>query len=576
MRDSTSFINPSSLKSLPRFEVCLVNLGVKEVSNDSLLKEYILPLPSALASSEWQHYERLLGVISSYYFQVSSDTLSSLKAGNIAVDGNGALRKPHELYDHESKVFSSAFRQQANTRFLSKIVRNSRSFFLNLGLRQETKENYHLCFPEMARRLIMTNAVTDPHLEEDNKIVLSLLTSPWNMYGWRAQDLVKISKEKVFQSREIADDELDYRKTYMATMAAEQKLLCLSEIISPKHIPVCWSQTAFALHQPTAEVLAYIPGGGEPKCITVWQHLEHMKGVAQDLRQDQLEDFISDLRQTYRYLQDHLQMSKAPFEFLKDGAVWLNLSTWDHNAVLLDEFKSSWHSIDDLVLCSLCDSGPIKAVKSGLIQYEVLLRHLGCKSIVYPTHTRPTIHTGRSVSKSLQRLRNDGKLLDITYVTEGRRIEAHRVVLAAISEKCVRQFGGNWAVEDVIEFDQSKDPDNFISYHTLSTMINYAYEDEIDWTEMQASDEDDAQTRTTKLNLLLDLVKGADYWMIPSLLSQVQDKILVAGRIFINLQNVAEVRERAEEAGASAVVELCVKFFEQNRVVVERANATSK
>jgi sacsin len=69
-------------------------------------------------------------------------------------------------------------------------------------------------------------------------------------------------------------------------------------------------------------------------------------------------------------------------------------------------------------------------------------------------------------------------------------------------------------------------------------MIKYAYEDEIDWKEMEVSDSDNADEIAEKLDLLLDLLKGADYWLIPALKSEVEDKILVAGKVFINLENV--------------------------------------
>jgi hypothetical protein len=40
-------------------------------------------------------------------------------------------------------------------------------------------------------------------------------------------------------------------------------------------------------------------------------------------------------------------------------------------------------------------------------------------------------------------------------------------------------------------------------------MANYAYEDEVKWS-------DDTDTRAMKLDMLLDLHKGADFWMIPA------------------------------------------------------------
>jgi sacsin len=207
------------------------------------------------------------------------------------------------------------------------------------------------------------------------------------------------------------------------------------------------------------------------------------------------------------------------------------------------------------------------------MRYEKLLRALGCSSITYPTITRPTLHHGSSVSNSLRKLRDEGKLLDVTYSTEGKLLKAHRVMLAAMSEKCALQFSGRWSVEDVIEYDEYKDPEGFLSYHTLSTMIKYAYEDEINWEEMEVSDSDDAKEKAEKLDLLLDLHKGADYWLIPALMSQVEDKILVAGKAFINLENVVEVRERADRVGAKAVKRMCAEFIEQNKETVAKAHS---
>lgn len=82
---------------------------------------------------------------------------------------------------------------------------------------------------------------------------------------------------------------------------------------------------------------------------------------------------------------------------------------------------------------------------------------------------------------------------------------------ATISDKCARQFSGDCAVEKVIDFDEQEDSDNFLSYHTLSTMIKYAYEEEIDWQDMKALEKDEESVKEKKLNLLLDLAKGADY-----------------------------------------------------------------
>jgi sacsin len=560
---------------------CLLKLGVRELSVEVLLRDHVLPLPTELSAIHWQNFQPLIAAISELSSSGSSNVILALLTGSkIAADGNRDLRKADELYDHEDQIFVSAFRQQKKTKFLHDSVKGYRSFWLKVGLRRRngtaiSSSHYLQCLQELKLRLNTRGSQNDPHLSQDSQTVLSILTTlnsstqPFSARDWQA-----ISQERVFQSRTIFNSEYEYRRDTMASVAAEQRILRLSDIISHAHMAVCWSQTSFAIYEPTREVLGKVPGSGQPKIDMVWRHLQHMARAAQHLKRYQARDFLTDLHLTYEYLQDHLDESRAYFNIdLKTSTIWLNLNTLDHNMVLLDDIKSSWQGIGDLVLSSSCDAGPVKAVRAGLMRYERLLRVLGCSSLTYPTVTRPTLHLSSSVSNSLRKLRNEGKLLDVTYSTEGQLIKAHRVVLAAISEKCALQFSGRWRIEDVIEFDSDNDPDGFLSYHTLSTMINYAYEDEIDWKEMEVSDNDDADEIEEKLDLLLDLCKGADYWLIPALKSQVEDKILVAGKLFINLENVIAIRERASEVGAMAVEQMCARFIEQNQEAVAKAHS---
>jgi hypothetical protein len=72
----------------------------------------------------------------------------------------------------------------------------------------------------------------------------------------------------------------------------------------------------------------------------------------------------------------------------------------------------------------------------------------------------------------------------------------------------------------------------------LLDLRNGAYGDDIDWKEMEVSDSDDTDSKATKLKFLLDLAKGTDYWLIPVLKSQVEDKIPPSSKKFIDRENV--------------------------------------
>jgi sacsin len=443
-----------------------------------------------------------------------------------------------------------------------------------VGLRQLNDHinaaDYIQCLQVLKLRLSAGDAQNDPNLERDLQTVLSpLIDRSFSTRNFSARDWQAISQERVFRSRTDFSAEPEYRRDAMAAVSVEAALP-LSEVVLHEHAAVCWSQAPFVVHEPTREVLGQITGHGHPDMDTVWRHLQYMKIFSEDLKGDQIQDFLTELNLIYQYLQEHLVDSTAGFA-LGNSAVWLNLHTSDYSKVQLEDIKSSWEGIEDLVLSSWYDAGLPEAVRPGLRRFETLLRGLGCRSFSYPPMTRPTLHIDRSVSRSLQQLRKEEKLLDITFSTEGKLIKAHKLVLAAMSEKCAQQFNRRWKQEDCIKYDENTDPDDYLSYHTLSTMINYAYDEEIDWKAMEVLDNDDEDTRATKLDLLLDLHMGADCWLIPTLKSQVEDKILVAREAFVNWSNVVEIRARAEMVRAMEFERWCAEIIWENQDLVDKA-----
>lgn len=573
MKHRDRFIS-SSFATVIDNQNCLLNLGAKSLDTQETLLNYVLPLPSILNDTYWGYFSPLISAISGIY--ADGIVPQNLKESKIAADGNRILRTPNELYDHDDKLFTSAFRHESGAKFLHTDLRDHKVFWKKVGLRHRVDRSiiagdYILCLRAMTNRLNTENKSSDQTLEPDLQEVLSPMTSPGvATRSFTAGDWSTIAQERVFRSSTGFDGEPEYRRSAMTAMAGRQRLMSLSDIISQGHIAVCWSQTSFAVHQPTQDVLNAISGKGRPKTSMVWRHLLHMKQISQQLKRHQLQDFLADLHKIYDYLQGKLDKSISSFD-LQNCAVWLNLTSSDHSIVLMDDVRSSWHGIQDLVLSSSCDAGPIKAVRPSLMPYEKLLRALGCKSINYPTVTRPDIPQSRSLKAHLQAMWKEERQVDITFSTEGKLIKAHQVILGAVSDKFAAQFSGRWTVENNIRYDKDEDPENFLTYHTLMTMLQHAYEEPIAWDAMQVGDSDDADAKTAKLNLLLDILKGADMWQLDEMKSQIEDKILVAGRAFINLENVKEVRKRADLANGKAVAQMCALFIQQNQDAVDKA-----
>ncbi|KFY88994.1 hypothetical protein V498_06566 [Pseudogymnoascus sp. VKM F-4517 (FW-2822)] len=463
----------------------------------------------------------------------------------IAANRKNTLCRASDLFDHEDQIFTSAFRIDEESKFLHKDIEGLRYFWMNLSLRHRKHSilnpaDYLQCLQAMTRRIAVRNTAPDAYLESDCLAVLApLITPSSSVQNFGPNEWISISQEAIFLAQTDFDLDLEYRR----------------------------------VHEPTKEVLSKVSSDGKPSLAMVWRHIENLKEFSQNLEQRYIQSFLADLYSSYAYIQNHHRSGTS--QGIGNAAIWLNLNSAEGKLKSLAEVHSSWTSIQNLVLSSSCDAGAVKAVRPGLMRFENLLRALGCQTVTYPTVTRPVLHYGSSVLVSLQKLRAEGKLLDVKFFTEGKYIEAHRVVLAAVSEKCAVQFSGRWPVESVIKCGEEEDPVDYLSYHTLSTMINYAYKDKVDWSEMEVSDTDDAKSKATKLDLLLDLLKGADYWLIPALKSQVENRILDTDREFLNIGNAPMILERAAEAGSKAIEQLCIEFIKVNHSMVGKATASS-
>jgi len=358
----------------------------------------------------------------------------------------------------------------------------------------------------------------------------------------------------------------------MRLVAARIPRLTLSEVISLRYVAICWSQTPFAAYEPTAEVFAAV-GGGNPTVEMVWKHLEYLANISRDIYLEQMTDFLKDLHATYTDLQSRIDQCKDAFESRRGKKLWLNIATARNELAVLTEVKDSWVDIGGLNTSILWDAGSVQAIKASLTPYDRLLRALGCESIIWPAVTLPVSDGDHSAMAGVRNIRTKKRLLfDIKFKSEGREIRAHILILAATSEKWMGHLTSGLNIEDEISYNKLTDKGAFIPYHALSTMIDFAYEETINWGEMQASPEDDEVTLDRKLHKLLDLHKAADCWGVPQLMVEAERMLAAGFKLFINVQNVEEIRRRADEARAMNMESACKEFIFNNVAVVVRAS----
>lgn len=565
-------------------------LGATVIEPLSVVQRHVFPLPPiAVGTSDWTAYQNLVSWLHNMWSNDNSHAFRSfLSQQAFAIDQAASYRAVRGLFDHHDSLFIAAFRKESDTRFLHSIIRKYRNMWLSLGLQQRQNtvlvaSTYIECLGALESRLSAQSLSNDAHFVSDCTEVLSpLVSSNSRISNFNQTDWNKIGNIPIFKTQTNTNAESQYRRDAMSEVAAGQQYLTLSNIVSRKFAPSCWSQVPFPLSQPTKEVMSHFKSG-KPSTLTVWRHLLQLKDITQYLRANQVKDFLTDLQETYKFLQENDIKDISQWD--RQKSVWLNLASFDGNAVLFSDVKSQWVAAENLVLSSSCDAGPKKAVKAGLMRFENLLREMGSSSVTYPTVERPTAHESHSIAGALRSLRDQGKLLDVHYHSENQVVKAHRLVLAAISEVCVRQFSTTWSQnvtkddEGAMQFFYEKfDSDGnldeaFLSHHTLETMINYAYDSQVNWEGMLVDSADDSDSKQAKLDKLLDLLHGSDFWIIPALKSEVEAKILDAGKELITIANVRDALNKAQRFNAHAVEEYCKIFIEVNKAVIYGASS---
>jgi sacsin len=545
-------------------------LGVYEVPGIDLLTTKILPnLPKELPNVDsYLSFVRAIPQISNW-----KASLDKLRQSKLALNRARKLKAACELFDHDDVIFTSAFRNEQNDVFLLRELENDKWFWLELGLKHQVNGqfepgDYILCLTRMRNRLEACKGQTlDPGIVADAQVVLRPLTTPSTALGrfsnlhWSA-----VADQATFPAMVGLDNQPPHRREAMVLFAAAMPVMQLSDVIGTQHMSVCWSQTSFPSFEPTITTLAKLPSNGKPSTVMVWRHIQHMANSIEWLAEDSVVAFLSDLYDTYDYLQDNLGESRESFTAFQTEKIWFNLEITDHGLVHKADLESCKCCIENLILESSCDTTNLKPVRQGLIRYQRLLRALGCKSIVYPPVEEPETRSNQLISTSLSQLRREKVLLDVTLEAKGGSIGAHKVVLAAASAYFARRYRHNWFDNDIIDLKQ-------FSHSTLSIVVDFAYTDAFVWKGMQVHEDDKEKVDiiADKLDDLLDLLEAANYFDMPDLKAQVEDQILLLPKLFIKEPNVLGVLKRACDAKARRVEAYCNTFYKENKEAVDLA-----
>lgn len=163
-------------------------------------------------------------------------------------------------------------------------------------------------------------------------------------------------------------------------------------------------------------------------------------------------------------------------------------------------------------------------------------------------------------------LKDQQQLTDVVLEAEGIQHPAHKIVLAAVSKFCKAQFAGEWG--RLLQHQATIRLEG-LRATTLSQMIDFAYTGDFKWPQLQ--DPENNTEIADRLDEILDLLDGTNMWMLDRLHGMTQDFLTSQSwsAIYVRVDNVSGVKERAQGARASRLLKHCEDFELANSDFVE-------
>ncbi|KAL8770273.1 MAG: hypothetical protein Q9209_003909 [Squamulea sp. 1 TL-2023] len=528
------------------------------------------------AESTWKHIEpslpqtMSLDQLKSYLPCIDCLAKSNWKPQtDIAPNGYGVLCHPSSLFDHEDEIFLAAFGEFDKLRFLHPDFRSRREFWKGLGVRARSSSgamtdlDFLQCIASIEARLKQTSN-TDQNRRDAMKLTGYLSFVRPGFESWSNSSWATIMHARIYQTSTEVSSEPTYRQTKMLSLAQKTGPCSIQYATSRAHIRVLWSERPLLRDPPDAYVYKRV---GPPLLDSVYKHLQHLISIRESIPGQELSQYLKDLQATYDFLQEC--PATASIIGIRDAKIWLNLPTTHLASISPSQLNGALRSAKSLCFNAPLDTHVVERAKNFLIPYESLLRKLGCQTMVRPSRPNltPRSKDQRPIDQSLTVIRDmqeKGRLTDIDFKVDGLQISAHKIFMAAVSKYCQRQLLGKWGEllgsRSVIRIEE-------MTAKTLQHIVAFAYTGEVSWPVLDNAE--DINEVADKLDELLDLLRGADMWLMESLHDLTERHLLDKSDTYVRPDNVDSVKELAEVARAKHLVRHCEEFIRVNAQFVQ-------
>lgn len=530
-------------------------------------------LPRSLIEAQTRQFYNLIECLYSNGIRTSKD---------IVPDGSGTLCNARTIYDHSDSMFQAAFREQQQNldRFVKFEFRPLRGYWVSIGIRTKSSpdvyswEDYLACVRAIDNK--RWKAISrENQFSADAMTVASYLDFDKPSFrNWGYQTWETIAAATIFVVKTDFSREGTYRQSKMRELAQSSSHHSLDEVGRPSDVRVCWSQVPFLERPPTAYVYEVLGTRLAPQVGVVYRHLIFLMQICSQIEERDVAEFLRDLQACYAFLQDNWTMT-SNIEGVKEAEIWLNLDTTDVEAVMPEQLKDHITSANRLCINCIAEPEGYRNASNFLSPYEKLLKALGVPALVARNirkrdHDQVSESPAEYLIDNQKRLRAESRMFDVTFLAKHSsdpehlvKIPAHKFVLAAVSSYCEAQFSGAWGA---VLFNGQKIVIEDIKPDTLRSMIDFAYCGTVDWAPVP--DKKDHERVAERVDELLDLLQGADMWLMEKLHAIVQEHFIDHFDTYVRPDNVLAVMKELRAARAARVVTECEGYVSENKEFV--------
>ncbi|CAG8638947.1 3619_t:CDS:10 [Rhizophagus irregularis] len=548
----------------------LFNLGANSIDELEYVRDHFLPQHIYTKPSE-EYINFLKKVLSLENGEIEQFLKECQVIPNVTHE---SLVKANTLYDNTVPLFFNVF--EGSDKFLAPELQNPRLMgaLERIGLKRHVNANTFIeCAKEIESQFRRSESYPENIVKHRAKYVTDYFYGHITSLGLTIDQLNQIMNIKFVPSEKYFQNRL-FNEEAKVTLGYE----CFSVLCSQQYKEVCWSQRPLFEKsvEPNNILYRYFPNIGKPTLIDVIKHwflvVEKIKLGSLTWKSSEnykvIKKIIEKIYEIMNEFSQEMIHKNIIISFITKNRLFLN------GEDLFD--NDNWVAGDNLVFGVQEDiSKGLKKVDEFIMPYKDLLKLAGAHELeeinineydlIHDYHDQKDLLHNNLLKRLIRH--PDTKHHDVIFIVgeEGTRIGASRYVLSAASEYFEKMFCGHTAEsEDNRQVEVRLD---YIQSNSFRVFLRWLYGEsfeEASSTLRKRTEEENYDSYY--LDFLVNLLKITDISGCKPLKDIVEITIMKDG--CVNINNVIEMSEWADNCKALKLKNHCEKFINLNRGLI--------